>query len=76
VHVRARSPFSLARVSASSPALQAEEIRPGASPDHVLNLKLQAPQEPGPFHAILKVETDLKDEPAAQLKVFATVAPQ
>jgi hypothetical protein len=76
VHVRARSPFSLARVSASSPALQAEEIKPGASPDHVLNLKLQAPQEPGPFHAILKVETDLKDEPAAQLKVFATVAPQ
>ncbi len=76
VHVRGRAPFSLSKLSASSPALQAEEIKPGASPDHVLNLKLQAPQEPGPFHAILKVETDLKDEPAAQLKIFATVAPQ
>src|SRR6185312_7141333 len=69
VHVRSRSPFSVSNLSASSSALEAQDIRPGASPDHVLNLKLKAPQEPGPFHAVLKVETDLKDEPAAQLKV-------
>jgi hypothetical protein len=76
VHVRARSPFSLSKLSASSPALEADEIKPGASADHILNLKLKAPQEPGGFHAVLKVETDLKDEPVSQLKVFATVAPQ
>jgi hypothetical protein len=76
VHVRSRSPFNVSKLSASSPALEAQDIRPGSSPDHVLNLKLKAPQEPGPFHAVLKVETDIKDEPAAQLKVFATVAPQ
>jgi hypothetical protein len=74
VHVRSSAPFNLSKVSADSAALEAEEIRPGASPDHVLNLKLKAPQEPGPFHAVLKFETDLKEEPAAQLKVFATVA--
>ena len=76
VHVRARSPFRLTRLSPSSPALEAEESRPDPSPDHVLNLKLTAPREPGGFHAILKVETDLKDEPVAQLKVFATVSPR
>src|SRR5262249_47850976 len=31
VHVRSRSPFSLGKLSATSPALQAEEIKPGAS---------------------------------------------
>ncbi len=74
VHVRSSSPFSLSKVSATAPELLAEEIKPGAAADHVLNLTLKAPQEPGPFHAILKVESDLKEEPAAQLKVFATIA--
>jgi Protein of unknown function (DUF1573) len=74
VHVRSSSPFSLSKVSANSPAIEAAEVKPGSSPDHVLNLTLKAPQEPGPFHAILKVESDLKEEPAAQLKVFATIA--
>ena len=76
VHVRGRSPFSLNKLSPSSPALEAEEVRPGSSADHVLTLKLRAPQETGGFHAVLKVETDLKDEPVSQLKVFATVSPQ
>jgi hypothetical protein len=76
VHVRGRSPFSLGKISPSSPALEAEEVRPGPSADHVLNLKLKAPQQPGDFHAVLKVETDLKDEPVSQLKVFATISPQ
>ncbi len=76
VHVRSSAPFSLAKVSTTSPALEADEVKPGAAADHILSLKLKAPQQPGPFHAILKVETDLKEEPVAQLKVFATVAPQ
>jgi hypothetical protein len=76
VHVRSGAPFSLAKISATSPALEADENKPGAAADHILSLKLKAPQEPGPFHAILKVETDLKEEPAAQLKVFATVTSQ
>jgi hypothetical protein len=76
VHVRSGTLFSLAKVSATSPALEADEIKPGAAADHILNLRLKAPETPGPFHAVLKVETDLKEEPAAQLKVFATIAPQ
>lgn len=75
-HVRSSSPFSLAKISATSAALAADEVRPGAAVDHILNLKLEAPRQPGPFHAILKVETDLAEEPVAQLKVFATVATQ
>ncbi len=76
LHVRSSSPFSLSKVSATSPELEAQEARPGAAADHVLTLKLKAPTEPGPFHAVLKVETDMKNEPVAQVKVFATVAPQ
>ncbi len=76
VHVRSSSPFSLSKVSATSPELEAAEVSPGAAADHILNLKLKAPTAPGSFHAVLKVETDLKDEPIAQVKVFATVAPQ
>src|SRR5581483_5634736 len=47
VHVRARSPFTLSKVSCSSPELEANEAKPGASADHILNLKLKAPQRPG-----------------------------
>ena len=40
-----------------------------------MNLTFKAPETPGPFHALIKIETDLKEEPPAELKVFATVTP-
>jgi hypothetical protein len=42
-------------------------------PEHTVQLTLQAPGTAGPFHAVVKVASDLKDEPAAQIKTFATV---
>lgn len=42
---------------------------------HSVNLTYTAPTEPGPNHAFLEIETDLKDEPPAKLTVFANVTP-
>lgn len=76
IHVRSSSPFTLGKVSATSPELEAAEAQPGDSADHILNLTLKAPTSPGPYHAILKIETGVPEEPPAQIKVFATVAAQ
>jgi uncharacterized protein DUF1573 len=75
VHVRSASPFTLTKLTASRPELEPVEPRSGPLSDHTLNLKLKAPETAGPYHAIVTIETDLKDEAPVQLKVFATVAP-
>jgi len=40
-----------------------------------LKLTFKAPEQTGPYHATLTIETDIKDEPPALLKTFATVVP-
>jgi hypothetical protein len=75
VHVRSAAPFAVTKLSASRPELEPVEPRPGSLPDHTLNLTLKAPETAGPYHALVTIETDLKDEAPVQLKVFATVAP-
>ena len=40
-----------------------------------MKLTFKAPQQTGPNHATLTIGTDIKDEPPALLKTFATVAP-
>ncbi len=39
-----------------------------------MTLTLKAPDAAGPFHAVVSIETGLKDEPAAMVKTFANVA--
>ncbi len=75
VHVRSAAPFALTKLTASRPELEPVEPRPGSLTDHTLNLTLKAPETPGPYHAIVTIETDLKQETPVQLKIFATVAP-
>jgi len=75
VHVRSSAPFSLTKLTASQSDLQPLEEKTGPLSDHALNLTLKAPATAGPFHAIVKIETDLKDEPPSQVKIFATVIP-
>lgn len=76
VHVRSSlGPFQLTKLEPTRPELEVTEPNPTSSQDHIINLKFHAPTEPGPFHAYVKIETDLKDEPPIQLKVFATVVP-
>jgi hypothetical protein len=75
VHVRSSAPFALTKLTSSRPELEPVEPKPGSLSDHILNLRLKAPETAGPYHAVVKIETDLKEEPPVQLKVFATVAP-
>jgi hypothetical protein len=75
VHVRSSAPFALTKLTSSRPELEPVDPRPGPLSDHVVNLKLKAPQTAGPYHAVVKIETNLKEELPVQLKVFATVVP-
>jgi Protein of unknown function (DUF1573) len=75
VHVRSSSPFTITKLEANRTDLAAVEQQIGSLPDHTVNVTLQGPAEPGPFHGIVKVESDLKDEPPAQIKTFATIMP-
>jgi Protein of unknown function (DUF1573) len=75
VRVRSASAFSITRLSGSESALQAVEEKPGAAADHLVNVILKAPDATGPFHAVLEVESDMKDEPPAKIKAFATIVP-
>ena len=74
VHVRSSSPFAITQLSGSEASLQAVEEKPGSSARPYGKHHLQAPETTGPFHAVLEVESDLKDEPPAKIKAFATIA--
>ena len=74
VRVRSSSPFAIKNLSGSQPSLTAAEEKPGSSAEHTVNITLKAPTDlTGPFHAVLEVESDLKDEPPAKVKAFATI---
>ena len=73
VHVRSATPFSLTKIEADRTELRAVESQAGSLPDHTVNLTIQAPATPGPFHGVVKIESDLKDEPPGQIKTFATI---
>jgi hypothetical protein len=75
VHVRSGSPFKITQVEASKTELKGVEQNPGGGAEHTLSVTLQAPAQSGPFHAVLKIMSDLKDEAPVQIKAFATVAP-
>jgi hypothetical protein len=73
VYVRSASPFSLTKMEADRTELHAVEQQAGSLPVHAVNLTIQAHATPGPFHSIVKIESDVKDEPPAQIKTFATI---
>lgn len=75
VVVRSAQPFSITRLSPSQEDLQPAEDEKGPRAVHQLKLTLKAPEQTGPHHATLTIETDIKDEPPALLKTFATVVP-
>ncbi|QEH33673.1 hypothetical protein OJF2_21790 [Aquisphaera giovannonii] len=75
VLVRSSQPFSITRMTAEDGGLQSSESAEGAKPAHQVTLTFKAPEQAGPYHSVLTIETDMKDEPAAKLKTFATVVP-
>jgi len=75
VVVRSAQPFSITRLAPSQEDLQPGEDEKGPRAAHQLKLTFKAPEQTGPYHATLTIETDIKDEPPALLKTFATVVP-
>ncbi len=75
VLVSAREPFSITKLTPSEGDLQPGENEQGPRAVHQLKLTFKAPEQTGPYHATLTIETDIKDEPPALLKTFATVVP-
>jgi hypothetical protein len=75
VHVRSASAFGITRLASSRTDLEPTEAKTSPVADHLLNLTLKAPDAAGPYHAIVKIETDIKLEPPAQIKTFATIIP-
>jgi len=75
VVVRSAQPFVITRLSPSQEDLQPGEDEKGPRAVHQLKLTFKAPEQTGPYHATLTIETDIKDEPPALLKTFATVVP-
>jgi hypothetical protein len=75
VHVRSDAPFSLTKIEGDRSELTAVEQQAGSVTDHTVNVTIQASATVGPFHGIVKIESDLKDEPPARIKTFATFTP-
>jgi hypothetical protein len=73
VYVRSASAFSLTKLEGDRSELKAVEPQAGVVPVHTVNLTIQAPAAVGPFHGVVKIESDVKDEPPAQVKTFATI---
>jgi len=73
VRVRSSVPFTITKLEASRTDLKTVEQTTGSVPDHTLSIALQAPATAGPYHAVVTIESDLNDEPPAQIKTFATI---
>ncbi len=74
IHVRSTSPFTITKLASTGKEVEAKESKEGPAADHVVNLVLHAPTAPGPLHAMIDVQTDIKDEPPVRVKTFANVA--
>jgi Protein of unknown function (DUF1573) len=74
VRVRSAAPFAISKLTSDRPELSPVDKQTGEQADHELTLTLKAPAAAGPYHAVVTIETGLKDEPAAMLKTFANVA--
>ena len=46
-----------------------------AKPLHTVNVTFTAPATSGPYHSVIEIATDLKDEPPAKITAFANVIP-
>jgi hypothetical protein len=73
--VRSNQSFRITGTKADRPELTFATPADKPSPFHQLKATFKAPSQPGPFHAVIEVETDVKGEPPAKVNAFATVVP-
>jgi hypothetical protein len=75
VHVRSSAPFSITKLEGDRTELRAVEPTPSSQPGHTVQVTINAPATPGPFYGVVTVVSDVKDEPPAHIKTFATIVP-
>lgn len=73
--VRSSRPFQVVGTKSSQPEFALAPAGDKSSPLHQLKATFKAPARPGPFHAVIEVETDVKGEAPAKVNVFATIVP-
>jgi hypothetical protein len=73
--VRSSQPFKLTALRPSRPDLTVTGGQDVARPLHKVDLTLKVPDQPGPYNAVVEIDTDLKGEPPARFNTFATVVP-
>jgi hypothetical protein len=75
VLVRSAQPFKLTDLKANKEDLSGTPDPEGARAVHTVDITFTAPKQAGPYNAIFEIATDLKDEPPAKLRTFATITP-
>lgn len=75
VFARSATPFKVVDVGVKKGDLSGVVDGPEAKGLHPIVVTFKAPQEVGPSSGQLEIATDLPDEPAAKLTIFATVVP-
>jgi len=73
--VKSSQPFKVTGVKPSKDDVTATPDADASRPLHTVNLSIKVPSQPGPYHAVVEIATDLKDEPPAKLTTFATIVP-
>ena len=73
--VRSSQPFKLTSMKPNRDDVTATPDSDQARPVHTVKVKFKAPGDSGPYHAVVEIATDVKDEPPAKLSAFATVVP-
>lgn len=68
-------PFRITRFQTEGGEFVLPELTDETRPLHQLKVALKAPNQPGPHHAVLRIETDVNGEPPAKLSTFATITP-
>jgi len=75
VVVRSAQPFNVTTLKANKDELSGKADPQGARPLHTVDIIFKAPNQTGPYNAVFEIATDLKDEPPATLRTFATITP-
>ncbi len=73
--VKSARAFKLTELKTGKEEITAAPDSETSRPLHTVNLTIKVPSRPGPYHAVVEITTDLKDEPPAKLTTFATIVP-
>lgn len=75
VLVRSAQPFQIVGLNSNKPEVTFAPAGDKPLPLHQVKATFKAPAQPGAFHAVIEVETNVKGEPPARINAFATVVP-